>query len=66
MNPETPGQSSDQSATPQDTLTETESKTEKEEVAPKTGDYTILIVSVLVLLAIGSGMYLVRKKENEQ
>lgn len=65
-NPETPVQSSDQSATPQDTLTETESKTEKEEVAPKTGDYTILIVSALALLAIGSGMYLVRKKENEQ
>lgn len=65
-NPKTPGQSSDQSATPQDTLTEAESTTDKEEVAPKTGDYTILIVSALALLAIGSGMYLMRKKENEQ
>ncbi|MBY0584815.1 InlB B-repeat-containing protein [Murdochiella sp. Marseille-P8839] len=65
-NPETPGQSSDQAATPQDTLTETERTTDNEVVAPKTGDYTILIVSALALLAMGSGLYLMRKKENEQ
>lgn len=64
-NPETPSPSPNPSATPHDTLTKDKRTTDKEKVAPKTGDSMILIVSGITLVATAGGMGLVWKKENE-
>ena len=64
-NPQTPSPSPNPSATPHDTLTKAKRTTDKEKVAPKTGDSMILIVSGLALVATAGGMGLIRKKENE-
>lgn len=65
-NPATSDPSSAHPVTPHHTLAEAGSTTNKENVAPKTGNNAILLVSALALLSIACGMRLVWKIENEQ
>ncbi len=65
-NPATSDPSSANPVTPHDALAEAGSTTNKENVAPKTNDNAIFLVSALTFLAITGGMRYICRKENEQ